>query len=358
LIDAAQRGDLSQRADAAKYRGGFAELVSGMNQVLEAVATPISEANRVLGGLADSDLTVRSEARFAGEYRNMMTSLDSATENLRASLLQVASASSQVAAASQQIAATSQSVARGASEQASALAESTSALTQMSMATKRNAESARQANTLADDARARSGDGSRAMLQMTDAMTKIRGAAEGTAAIIREINEIAFQTNLLALNAAVEAARAGEAGRGFAVVADEVRSLAMRSKEAALKTESLIGDSLFLTKHGEEISGRVSSTLGEIVGAVTRVSEIVSHIAQASQEQAQGIEQSQRAMLQMDHTTQMAAASSEQTSSAAEQLAGQSQELAALVGRFQLGSNRIAPASPRPQPSRSGRRAA
>jgi methyl-accepting chemotaxis protein len=337
LIEAAQSGQLSQRADAEKYRGGFAELLRGMNAVLEAVATPVQETNRVLTCLANSDLTVRADVKFQGAYQTMMVSLNTATDNLKRSLLQVSTASEQVAAASSQIAAGSQSVAQGASEQASALQESTSALSQMAEATRRNAESAVQANGLVEEARRKSGEGSGAMQQMNQAMSKIRGAAEGTAAIIRDINEIAFQINLLALNAAVEAARAGEAGRGFAVVADEVRNLAQRSKEAAMKTEALIGDSMSLTKHGEEISGRVNTTLDEIVHSVSRVSEIVSQIATASQEQAQGIAQSQRAMSQMDQTTQLAAASSEETSSAAEQLAAQSQELASLVGKFELG---------------------
>jgi methyl-accepting chemotaxis protein len=199
------------------------------------------------------------------------------------------------------------------------------------------------------------------MTQMTGAMGQIRTSAEGTAAIIRDINDIAFQTNLLALNAAVEAARAGEAGRGFAVVAEEVRNLALRSKDAAKKTEQLIGESMTLTRQGEEISGRVNSTLSEIVGSVGRVTDIVSLIARASREQAEGIEQSQRAMTQMDQATQQAAANSEETSSAAEELAAQAQELSALVGRFELGSPgrrpvakvtravsspRVAPASP------------
>lgn len=340
LIEAARSGDLARRADASKYRGGFADLVSGMNAVLEGVEQPIQETNRVLSRLAASDLTARSAQRFEGAYQSMLTSLDTAADNLRLSLLQVSSASEQVAAASSEIASGSQSVANGASQQASALEESASALTQMADATKRNAECAVQANKLADEARERSSEGSAAMQEMTSAMTQIRGAVEGTAAIIRDIDEIAFQINLLALNAAVEAARAGEAGRGFAVVADEVRNLAQRSKEAATKTEALISDSLTLTQRGESISGRVSGALGQIVGSVSRVSEIVSWISNASQEQALGIAQTQRAMSQMDQTTQLAAASSEQTSSAAEQLAAQSQELAALVGRFEVGEQR------------------
>jgi methyl-accepting chemotaxis protein len=339
LIGAAQVGDLSKRAEAAKYQGGYAELLNGMNRVLEAVSEPMHETSRVLERLADSDLTARGRDDFQGEYKRMTVSLNKAAENLQASLLQVSVTSEQVATASSQIAASSQSVAQGASEQASALEETSSALIEMAAATKRNAESAVQANVLADSARNASNNGSAAMQQMTSAMSQIRTSAEGTAAIIRDINDIAFQTNLLALNAAVEAARAGEAGRGFAVVAEEVRNLALRSKEAAKKTEQLIGESMALTKQGEEISGRVGGTLGEIVGSVTRVSEIVSHIARASQEQAEGIEQSQRAMTQMDQATQQAAANSEETSSAAEELAAQAQELTVLVGHFQLGTN-------------------
>ncbi|HEY0462763.1 MAG TPA: methyl-accepting chemotaxis protein, partial [Polyangiaceae bacterium] len=338
LIKAAQVGELSQRADASKYQGGYAELLSGMNSVLEAVAEPMEETNRVLEQLAASDLTARGREDFQGEYQRMTASLNKAAENLQNSLLQVASTSEQVATASSEIAASSQSVAQGASEQASALEETSSALIEMSAATKRNAESALQANALAEGARQASTNGSTAMLQMTEAMTNIRTSTEGTAAIIRDINDIAFQTNLLALNAAVEAARAGEAGRGFAVVAEEVRNLALRSKEAAKKTEQLIGESMSLTKQGEEISGRVNVTLSEIVGSVHRVTEIVSQIARASREQAEGIEQSQRAMTQMDQATQQAAANSEQTSSAAEELAAQAQQLTGLVGEFQLGS--------------------
>jgi methyl-accepting chemotaxis protein len=348
LITAARAGDLAKRADASKYQGGYAEILSGMNRVLEAVAAPLQETNRVLERLAASDLTARGREDFQGEYLQMTSSLNKAADNLQNSLLQVASTSEQVATASSEIAASSQSVAQGASEQASALEETSSALIEMSAATKRNAESAVQANTLAEGACAASTNGSTAMVQMTNAMSKIRASAEGTAAIIRDINDIAFQTNLLALNAAVEAARAGEAGRGFAVVAEEVRNLALRSKEAAMKTEQLIGESMSLTKQGEEISGRVNATLGEIVSSVSRVGEIVSHIARASKEQAEGIEQSQRAMTQMDQATQQAAANSEETSSAAEELAAQAQELTGLVGRFQLGSSSSGSAVKRP----------
>jgi methyl-accepting chemotaxis protein len=338
LIEAAQNGDLSKRADASKYQGGFAELIAGMNRVLEAVAAPLEETNAVLDRFAARDLSARSREDFHGEYRRMATSLNRAAENLQGSMLTVSDTSEAVASAAAQIASSSQSMAHGASEQASALEETSRALIEMAHGTKRNAQNAAEASALADGARNASSAGSAAMVEMTGAMNQIRGAAEGTAAIIRDINEIAFQTNLLALNAAVEAARAGEAGRGFAVVADEVRNLALRSKEAAQKTERLISESVTLTRKGEEISERVSGALSEIVGSVNRVSGIVSGIAQASREQAEGIEQSQQAMAQMDQATQQAAANSEETSSAADELALQAKDLNGLVGKFELGA--------------------
>ena len=171
---------------------------------------------------------------------------------------------------------------------------------------------------------------------MVQAMAKIRASSEGTAQIIRDINEIAFQTNLLALNAAVEAARAGEAGRGFAVVAEEVRNLALRSKEAAKKTEVLISDSMQLSEKGGEIAGEVNAQLGDIVSSASKVTAVMGEIAAASREQSQGIDQVNKAVAEMDRAVQQAAASAEQSSSAAEEMSGQARELAGMVGRFKL----------------------
>src|SRR6185503_18684367 len=150
--------------------------------------------------------------------------------------------------------------------------------------------------------------------------------AERTGAIIESINEIAFQTNLLALNAAVEAARAGDAGRGFAVVAEEVRHLALRSKEAAAKTEALIEDSVKLATGGEVISREVSEKLDQITGSVDRVAGIVSQIAAASDEQARDVAHVNQSVAEMERVMEQAAASSEQSSGAAEELSGQARE--------------------------------
>jgi len=185
-------------------------------------------------------------------------------------------------------------------------------------------------------ARSAATDGATAMEQMGQAMTKIRASAEGTSQIIKDINEIAFQTNLLALNAAVEAARAGEAGRGFAVVAEEVRSLALRSKDAAMKTEELIKESVRQAEEGEVTSKGVSTKLNEIVAGVTKVTDIVAEISASAKEQSSGIDQVNRAVSDMNKVTQQNAANSEESSSAAAELSSQSEELAAMIGGFQL----------------------
>ncbi|HEX7489395.1 MAG TPA: methyl-accepting chemotaxis protein, partial [Anaeromyxobacteraceae bacterium] len=168
------------------------------------------------------------------------------------------------------------------------------------------------------------------------AMRAITDSGARTSKIIKSIDEIAFQTNLLALNAAVEAARAGEAGRGFAVVAEEVRSLALRSKEAANKTEALIRESVKQAGEGETTSSHVSGKLGEIVGVIGKVNDIVAEIAASSKEQAVGIDQVTKAVGQMDQVVQQNAANSEEASSSAQELSGQAEELAATVGSFQL----------------------
>ncbi len=345
LIEGAEAGNLDLRGDPGRFSGAYADLTRGINRMLQAVAAPVQDASSVLERVAERDLTARMNGAYQGEFARMKTAMNTAVENLHESLTSVAAAADQVASAASQIASTSQAVAQGASEQARSLEETSSSLEEMSSMTKQNAQSATRADELSQAARGASDQGSAAMEKMVDSMDRIRGSAEGTAAIIKDINEIAFQTNLLALNAAVEAARAGAAGRGFAVVAEEVRNLALRSKEAAKKTESLINDSVQLSRQGETISRQVSGNLGEIVSSVNQVSEIIRTISSASVEQSRGVDQISKSVAQMDQVTQQNAASSEESSSAAEELSGQAQEMSSLVAQFRLdrGNRMVSP---------------
>jgi methyl-accepting chemotaxis protein len=336
LVSAAIQGKLSTRSDASLHRGEFRKIVEGVNATLDAVVGPLEEATEVLQRLSQRDLGARVCGSYQGDHAKVKEALNATAQALNDALAQVADAVEQVSSASSQIASTSQSVANGASEQASSLEETSSSLESMASMTKGAADNAQQATALARTASSAANDGSAAMAQMMDAMTKIKTSAAATSQIIKDINEIAFQTNLLALNAAVEAARAGEAGRGFAVVAEEVRSLALRSKDAANKTEELIRQSVKEAGGGELGARHVNAKLSEIVESISKVSDIVGEIAATAKEQSAGIDQVSTAVGEIGKVTQQNAASSEESSSAATELAGQSQELAAMLGTFRL----------------------
>jgi methyl-accepting chemotaxis protein len=234
-------------------------------------------------------------------------------------------------------------LAEGSNEQASSLEEVSASLEEMSSMTKQNADTSNQAAVLASEARAAAGDGDASVRRMADAINKIKQSSDNTAKIVRSINDIAFQTNLLALNAAVEAARAGQAGKGFAVVAEEVRNLAMRSADAAKDTADMIDDSARNAGDGVKITEEVAGSLSQIVNRTVKVGDLIAEIAAASKEQAQGIEQVNAAVAQMNDVTQRNASNAEASAGSAEELSGQAAELAVLVGGFKLSAG--APAS-------------
>ena len=270
----------------------------------------------------------------------------------------------EVTAAAGQVSASSQSLAEGASQQASSLEETSASLTELSAMTKGNAEHAFNATNLAQKTRLAAEKGAGHMTELAQAIEDIKASGGDIAKIIKDINEIAFQTNILALNAAVEAARAGEAGMGFAVVADEVRALAQRSAKAARETEERIEGSLSRTKKGSELSERVSQAFGEIITNAKGTDELDADVATASREQESGIKQISTAVEQMDKVTQANAANSEECAASAEELNAQAElmkeavnELILLVGGRQQSFQRPATSRPpgkapkRPNPS-------
>lgn len=238
---------------------------------------------------------------------------------------------SQVSAASQQVAESSQAMAEGASEQASSLEETSASLEEMAAMTRQNSDNAQQANSMTTEASEAASSGENAMARMAEAIDRIKNSSDQTAKIIKTIDEIAFQTNLLALNAAVEAARAGEAGKGFAVVAEEVRNLAQRSAQAAKDTSELIEESQRNADGGVAVSDEVASMLSSIGNSVQKVNQLVAEVAAGSTEQAQGIDQINLAVSQMDKVTQSNAASSEEAAAASEELSAQAKELNDMV---------------------------
>jgi len=241
----------------------------------------------------------------------------------------------QVASASAQISSSSQSLAEGASEQASSLEETSSSLEEMASMTRQNADNAQQADTLMKEANQTVGTANTSMNQLTTSMEEISKASEETSKIIKTIDEIAFQTNLLALNAAVEAARAGEAGAGFAVVADEVRNLAMRAADAARNTSDLIEGTVKKVKDGANLVTSTNEAFNEVATSTSKVGELVGEIAAASQEQASGIEQVNKAVAEMDKVVQQTAASAEESAGAAEEMRTHSLTMTQIIHRLQ-----------------------
>jgi methyl-accepting chemotaxis protein len=207
---------------------------------------------------------------------------------------------------------------------------------EMTSTVKQNADNAKQANQLAIEAREVANAGDAVTGQAVEAMGEINKSSKRIADIITVIDEIAFQTNLLALNAAVEAARAGEHGRGFAVVAAEVRNLAQRSATAAKEIKGLINESLQRVSDGTELVNQSGKTLGEIMTSVKRVTDIIAEISAASQEQATGVDQVNRAIIKMDAMTQQNAALVEEGTSASQSLKEQARELNARVASFRM----------------------
>jgi methyl-accepting chemotaxis protein len=336
LTLAAREGRLDERAPSAAFRGAFAALVGGLNSTLDAMVAPIQAARLALNATAQRDLSARMPEHFSGQHADLAQSFNVATDALDGTLRQVRSAAEQVGAASTQIADGAQSLAHDAAVQSQTLDEVTGGLTQLGALTRQNAARAQAARALSTLVLSSTERGSKAMERLSTAMLRIRSTSDATARIVKTIDEIAFQTNLLALNAAVEAARAGEAGRGFAVVADEVRSLAQRCKEAARQTAALIAESVESTDQGVDLERSAKDDLSSIAGHVREVGSALGEVADGCVAQRDGIEGTVAAIVRLNGTTQQAAANSEQSASAAQELAAQATTLNAMVGQFRL----------------------
>ena len=296
----------------------------------------IAEAQKSLGALAQGDLTQQMEGTYQGELEKIKESINAALTNLTHTITTVRDTVEGVTAGSEQITKGSEDLSQRTSEQASALGETSASMEEMTSTVSQNADNAKQANQLAIAARNIADKGGSVTVRAVEAMGEINKSSKKIADIITVIDEIAFQTNLLALNAAVEAARAGEHGRGFAVVASEVRNLAQRAATAAKEIKDLINESIQRVTDGSELVSQSGKTLEEIVGSVKRLTDIIAEITAASQEQARGIDQVNRAILQMDDATQQNAALVEETTAAAQSMKEQAVELLRQVETFKV----------------------
>ncbi|ALJ28171.1 chemotaxis protein [Stenotrophomonas acidaminiphila] len=346
LAHAAAAGDFSVRGNAASFDHDFRIMVDGLNAMMEVSDQNLGKLSELLRALAEGDLTNRMEGDFQGVFATMRDDANATIVQLADIVAQIQAAAQSTDTAATEIATGNDDLSRRTEQQAANLEETAASMEELTSTVRQNAEHARQANQLARSAATIASQGGEVVSQVVETMSGIETSSKKMAEIISVIDGIAFQTNILALNAAVEAARAGEQGRGFAVVASEVRTLAQRSANAAKEIKQLIDASVEQVADGSSLVRRAGTTMGEIVGSVQRVTDIMEEISAASQEQSAGIEQVNQTITQMDEATQQNAALVEEATAAARAMEEQAAELSRAVSQFRLSRTTTSDARP------------
>jgi len=338
LVKAAVAGDFSQRIPLEGKKEFMLNLATAMNALCDNTGKALQDLIGMLSALADGDLTNRIDADYQGMFGVLKNDANKMAERIGLTIAEIKASAIEVTSASAEISSSTTDLSQRTEEQAASLEQTSASMEEISVTVKRNADYAQAANQSASSTREVADRGGQVVAQAVEAMARIEDSSRQISDIIGVIDEIARQTNLLALNAAVEAARAGEAGRGFAVVASEVRSLAQRSSQAAKDIKDLITNSNDQVKGGVDLVNRAGAALTEIVDSIKKVAEIVADIANASNEQATGIEQVNKALTQMDEVTQQNSALVEENAATAKTLEHQAKAMDERVAFFKLAA--------------------
>ena len=300
------------------------------------VIQPLQRAANRIEHIAAGDLTLADEPTGRSEIGLLTRDLQKMQHSLVQTVGTVREGAEEIYRGTSEISMGNTDLSSRTEQQAAAIEQTAASMEQLTATVKQNADNAHHASKLAGDASGKASKGGQIVSGVVKTMGNISSSSKKISEITAVINSIAFQTNILALNAAVEAARAGEQGRGFAVVASEVRTLASRSANAAKEIEGLISESVSLIERGSSEVVAAGDTMGDIVDAVKRVTDIMLEIAAASDEQSKGIEQVSQAITEMDNVTQQNASLVEEASAAAASLEEQAARLTQAVGAFRL----------------------
>ena len=313
-------------------------LGQSFNKMSDDMAFIISDVCRMLQSGAAKDFSVSSadENRYVGSYGIILDSMHSIFAGISTDMQRTNGIADQVAAGSDQISAVSQTLSQGTTEQASAVEELSSTVAGIADISRANADEAGKASEMSREAAGGVEESNTYMAQMLEAMNEITSTSKEISKIVKAIDDIAFQTNILSLNAAVEAARAGSAGKGFAVVADEVRNLSQRSAEAAKTTTTLVESTVTAIDHGREIADATAKSLQTVGEKAAFVNDAIGKIAEASQEQATATQQVLIGIDQVSTVVQTNSATAEESAAAAEELAAQARELSGMTHQYKL----------------------
>jgi methyl-accepting chemotaxis protein len=326
--------------DAVKNRTDELGVIGdSFNDVIEYQTEKTKLAEKIASGNLQVEASISSDQDTLGKaFKTMVESLNDILGQVRVAIEQVAAGAGQVSSASQELS-------QGATESASSVEEITSSINQISSQSRETTDNAAEANSLSQQAATDAQGGQQQMNELQSAMESISNASDEITKVVKVIDDIAFQINLLALNANVEAARAGKYGKGFAVVAEEVRNLAVRSAEAVKETTAMVDQSVSSIETGNELTGKTASQLESIVSGAERVSQFLQELAASSKEQSQAIDQITEGLGQVDQVTQSNTASAEESASAAEELSSQAEQLRSAIATFKLKASTDAEAN-------------
>ncbi|MEQ8479446.1 MAG: methyl-accepting chemotaxis protein [Hoeflea sp.] len=339
VVAAAVAGDFSKRITTRYDNPDLDAFASNVNTLVESVDTGIAETQRVIGALAQGDLTEEMTGAYQGVFADLQSGVNATMASLRQLMEEVRHSADAINGGADQIRNASNDLSRRTETQAASLEETSSGLEEITVAVRSSTERAQDSSRMVNEARQFAEQSAVVVGDANAAMSRIEQASSEITNIINVIDEIAFQTNLLALNAGVEAARAGEAGKGFAVVAQEVRELAQRSATAAKDIKDLINKSSNEVQTGVSLVTSTGDALREIREKVNGIAEQVSAIATAAKEQSTGLQEINSAVNQMDQMTQQNAAMVEEAAASTNTLADETITLRNLIARFKLSAS-------------------